>query len=102
MKYKNSKGKDQPFRIRKIGKEITKKKTFAKNTWYNLHGWLIKYVPDPIKTKGGSKDKIMSNIKMIKTKSFSEPTHVKKCMVEERNRGNLKCKINLKTKSLKL
>ena len=55
-----------------------------------------------MKTKGCSKGKIMSNIKMIRTKGFSEPTHVKKCMVEERNRGSLKCKINLKTKSLKL
>ena len=31
-------------------KDITKKKTFAKNIWYD---WLINYIPEPIKTVGG-------------------------------------------------
>ena len=28
-------------------KELTKKRTFAKNTWYNWHNWLINYIPEP-------------------------------------------------------
>ena len=35
MKYQNSEGQEQPFRIRKIGKDIKKKKTLPKSTWYD-------------------------------------------------------------------
>ena len=28
-------------------KGLTKKRTFAKNTWYNWHNWLINYIPEP-------------------------------------------------------
>ena len=30
-------------------KEITKKRTFVENTWYDWYIWLIKYIPEPIK-----------------------------------------------------
>ena len=30
-------------------KELTKKRTFTKNTWYDWHDWLINYIPEPIK-----------------------------------------------------
>ena len=45
-------------------KELTKKRAFTKNTWYNLCDWLINYIPEPIKnTVGGIKDQIMSLFK---------------------------------------
>ena len=30
-------------------KELTKKRTFPKNTWYDWYDWLINYIPEPIK-----------------------------------------------------
>ena len=30
-------------------KELTKKKTFTKRTWYDWCDWLINYSPEPIK-----------------------------------------------------
>ena len=30
-------------------KELTKKGTFTKSTWYNWYDWLINYIPEPIK-----------------------------------------------------
>ena len=30
-------------------KELTKKRTFTKNTWYDWYDWLINCVPEPIK-----------------------------------------------------
>ena len=30
-------------------KDITKKRTFAKNSWYNWHYCLINYISEPIK-----------------------------------------------------
>ena len=33
-------------------KEITKKGAFTKNHWYNWYDWLIKYIPEPVKTSG--------------------------------------------------
>ena len=29
-------------------KELTKKRTFTKNTWYDWYDWLINYIPEPI------------------------------------------------------
>ena len=37
-----------------------KKRTFAKSTWYHWYDWLINYIPEPIKTAGCAKDKIVS------------------------------------------
>ena len=40
-------------------KELTKKRAFTKNTWYNLYDWLINYILEPIKNiAGGIKDQI--------------------------------------------
>ena len=30
-------------------KELTKKRTLTKNTWYNWYDWLINHIPEPIK-----------------------------------------------------
>ena len=30
-------------------KELTKKRTFPRNTWYDWYDWLINYIPEPIK-----------------------------------------------------
>ena len=30
-------------------KELTKKRTFTKKTWYNWYDWLINYISEPIK-----------------------------------------------------
>ena len=30
-------------------KELTKKRTFAKNVWYDWYDWLINYIPEPAK-----------------------------------------------------
>ena len=50
-------------------KELTKKRTFIKNTWYDWYDLLIKYIPEPIKKSvGGIKDQIMS---FLKTKDYS-------------------------------
>ena len=32
-------------------KELTKKRTFAKNTRYDWYDWIINYIPEPRKTK---------------------------------------------------
>ena len=32
-------------------KEINKKRTVAKSTWYDLNDWLINYIPEPIKKR---------------------------------------------------
>ena len=56
-------------------KELTKKRTFTKSTWYDQYDWLIKYIPEPIKkTVDGFKDHIMS---LFKTKDYSKPERVK-------------------------
>ena len=34
-------------------KKLTKKRTFTKNTWYDLCDWLINYFPEPIKKHRG-------------------------------------------------
>ena len=53
-------------------KELTKKRTFTKNTWYD---WLIIYISEPItKSVGRVKDQIMS---LFKTKDYSKPEPVK-------------------------
>ena len=57
MENQNFKGKKLVFRIRKTGKNVTKKRTFAKINCYYWYGWLVNYIQHPIKTKGGSKDK---------------------------------------------
>ena len=33
-------------------KELTTKRTFTKNTWYNWYDWLINYILEPKKTGG--------------------------------------------------
>ena len=33
-------------------KELTKKRTFTKNIFYDQYDWLINYIPEPIKTSG--------------------------------------------------
>ena len=30
-------------------KELTKKRAFAKKTWYDWYDWLINYIPEPMK-----------------------------------------------------
>ena len=44
----------------KFEQKEMKKKWRIKNTWYD---WLIIYIPEPIKTVGGSKDKVVSLFK---------------------------------------
>ena len=29
-------------------KELTKKRTFPRHTWYDWYDWLINYIPEPI------------------------------------------------------
>ena len=29
-------------------KELTNKRTFTKNSWYDWYDWLINYIPEPI------------------------------------------------------
>ena len=56
-------------------KELTKKRTFIKNNWYDWYDWLINYIPQPLKkTAGGVKDQIMS---LFKTKVYSKSKCVK-------------------------
>ena len=55
-------------------KELTKKRTFTKNTWYDWYDWVINYIPEPIRNVGGVKDQIMS---LFKTKDYSKPKRVK-------------------------
>ena len=64
--------------------ELTKKKTFTKNTsWYDL---LINYILQPVKkTVGGVKDQIVS---LFKTKIMVEQNVSKPCMEVERNQAN--------------
>ena len=35
----------------KLIKELTKKRTFTKNTWSNWSNWLINYISEPIKKR---------------------------------------------------
>ena len=56
-------------------KELTKKRTFTKNTWYDCYDWLNNYIPEPIqKTRGRVKDQIMSP---FKSKHYSKPEPIK-------------------------
>ena len=57
-------------------KELTKKGTFAKNTWYDWLDCFIKYISEPIKEVGGCKDKVVSLFKINQPKII-EPKHVK-------------------------
>ena len=34
-------------------KELTKKRTFTKNKWYDWYDWLINCIPEPIKPWAG-------------------------------------------------
>ena len=43
-----------------LKKKITKKRTLAKNTWYNWYNWLTNYVPELIKMMRYVKDKDLS------------------------------------------
>ena len=36
----------------KFFKKLTKKRTFAKNTWNDWYDWLINYTPEPIENCG--------------------------------------------------
>ena len=61
-------------------KRLTKKRAFAKNTWYDWYDWLINYInltynPKSIKkTVDGVKDQIMS---IFKNKDSSKTRRVK-------------------------
>ena len=45
-------------------KELTKKRTFTKNNWYDQYDLLTNYIPEPIKTKKeGVNDQIMNLFK---------------------------------------
>ena len=69
QKYNNKRLKDN-FKIINIFindmdkfeiKELKKRRTFTKNTWYDWYGWLINYIAEAIqKTVGGIKEQIMS------------------------------------------
>ena len=51
-------------------KELTKKRIFTKNIWYDCYDWLINYILDPMKkTVERVKDQIMS---LFKTKDNSK------------------------------
>ena len=52
-------------------KKITKKRIFAKNTWFD---WLINYIPKPIQ-KVCVKNKILNLFKTSTTKDCSKPKH---------------------------
>ena len=55
--------------------ELSKKRTFTKNTWYDWSDWLINYIPEPIKKNVDEvKNQIMS---LFKTKDYSKPERVK-------------------------
>ena len=56
-------------------KELTKKRIFTKNIWYDCYDWLINYILDPMKkTVERVKDQIMS---LFKTKDYSKAERVK-------------------------
>ena len=56
-------------------KELTMKRTFTKNTWFDWYDWLINYIPESIRTAVGRvKDQI---INILKTKDYSKPKRVK-------------------------
>ena len=56
-------------------KQLTKKRTFTKNTWYDWCDWIINYIPEPIKeTVGGVKYQITN---LFKIKDYSKPERVK-------------------------
>ena len=50
-----------------------KKRLFVKNAWYNS---LLNYIPKPIKTVGGVKDKIMVFLKTNTTEDYNKPKRV--------------------------
>ena len=59
---------------RNLGKKgLTKKRTFTKNTWYDLYDWLTLSL-SLSETLGGVKDQFMS---LFKTKEYSKPKRVK-------------------------
>ena len=64
-------------------KELVKKRTFTKNTWYDWYNWLINYIPEPIKTTmDGVKDQIIS---LLKRRIIVNQKVSKLCMEVERN-----------------
>ena len=74
MEYLNSTGKDNKPINRSIDdmdkfeeKEITKKNSFAKNTWYDCYNSLINFFHEPI-TVGGIKNKVISLFETNTTK----------------------------------
>ena len=52
--------------------ELTKKRIFTNNTWYDMYDWSINYILRNI--VGGVKDQIMS---LFKTKDYSKPKRAK-------------------------
>ena len=75
MEYLNSTGKDNKPINRSIDdmdkfeeKEITKKNSFAKNTWYDCYNSLINFFHEPI-TVGGIKNKVISLFETNTTKT---------------------------------
>ena len=84
QKYKN-KGLENNFKLINISvndmdkfekkkKELTKKRTCTKNTWYDWYNWLINYIPEPIKKRGWVKDQTMC---LFITKDYSKPEPAK-------------------------
>ena len=69
-------------------KELTKKRTFTKNIWFDWYDQLINYIPGLRKTVGGVKEQIMS---FFKTKDYSQPKLVR--TVSGRGRKLRKLKI---------
>ena len=64
-------------------KELTKKRTFTKNTWYDQYDWLINYIPEHIKKNvGGAKKQI---IRLFKIKYYTKPERDKTVYEVERN-----------------
>ena len=55
-------------------KELTKKRTFTKNFWYDWYNWLINCATEPIRNSGRVKEQIM---RLFKTKDYSQPKRVK-------------------------
>ena len=56
-------------------KELTKKRPFTKNIWYDWDNWLINYISEAIKkTLGRVKNQIMS---FFKTKDYKKLNFVK-------------------------
>ena len=51
---------------------MMKKRSLEKNTWFDWYNWLINYIPQPKKTVGGVKDKIMSHFKTNTSNDYSK------------------------------